>query len=111
PAPLQFAEPVHSLSGSVLSAMGPHVPSLPLPFFAAEHAWQILVQGPLQHTPSTQLPVTQSAPCAQGWPCASWHFPAPQLRRPAHSLSGSVPVCTSPHVPSAPEPFFAVEHA
>lgn len=30
---------------------------------------------------------------------------------PAHSLSGSVPAAMLPHVPFAPDPFFAVVHA
>jgi hypothetical protein len=36
PTPLH--EYGHSLSGSVFTAMGPHVPLEPLPFFAAVHA-------------------------------------------------------------------------
>lgn len=111
PEPLQLAEPLHSSSGSVLMAMLPHAPSAPLPFFAAVHAWHVPVQGPLQHTPSTQLPVTHSTPLEHACPLAIWHWPAPQLSRPAHSLSGSVPASTSPHTPSAPEPFNAAVHA
>jgi len=45
-APLYFLQPpepsqeptAHSLSGSPYSAIGPHVPSTPLPFFDAVHA-------------------------------------------------------------------------
>ncbi len=111
PEPLHDAEPLHSSSGSSLIAMAPHAPSAPPPFFAEVHAWQIPVHGPLQQTPSTQLPVTHSAPVAQAWPFATWQVPAPQLSRPAHSPSGSVPVRTSPQVPSDPAPFSAEVHA
>jgi hypothetical protein len=53
---------MHSLSGSRLSPMFPHVPSAPPPFFNDEHAWQRPVQALLQHTPSMQLPLTHSLP-------------------------------------------------
>ncbi len=46
---------MQSLSGSVPSAIEPHVPSTPLPFLAALQAWQVPVQGLSQHTLSTQL--------------------------------------------------------
>jgi len=46
---------VHSLSGSLSAAMGPHSPSFPWPFFVAVHAWHEPVQAESQHTPSAQL--------------------------------------------------------
>jgi hypothetical protein len=51
---------MHSLSGSALFVMFPHVPSAPAPFLPAEHAWHKPVQALLQQTPSTQLPLTHS---------------------------------------------------
>lgn len=45
--------------------MGPQSPSIPPPFFAAEHAWHAPVQALLQQTPSTQLPVVHSLPAVQ----------------------------------------------
>lgn len=54
PAPLHAMAPKHSLSGSVETAMFPHVPSAPEPFFTALHAWHVPVQAVVQHTPSTQ---------------------------------------------------------
>ena len=39
------------------------------------------------------------------------HMPMLQVKRPGHSLSGSVPAATKPHVPSLPAPFFAAVHA
>jgi hypothetical protein len=50
----------------------------------------------------------------------SWHDPAPlhwpvfphvAIASAAHSLSGSLPALIGPQVPSAPAPFFAIEHA
>jgi hypothetical protein len=64
----------HSLSGSVPALMLPHVPSAPLPFFVAEHAWHAPLQALSQQTLSTQLPLwhwdaeEQVAPLAwSGW--------------------------------------------
>ena len=112
PEPLQTAEPEHSLSGSVPFAMFPHVPSEPLPFFAALQARHTPLQAVLQQTPSTQLPLVQVAPVMQAVPSGFAHEPDPlHVDEPAHSLSGSVPLAMLPHVPSAPLPFFAAVHA
>jgi len=61
PLPLQVspvaqlrAAVAHSLSGSVLVAMFPQVPSEPPPFLAALQARQVPLQAVLQHTPSAQ---------------------------------------------------------
>src|SRR6185437_833463 len=54
---VEAADAPHSLSGSVPLLMSPQVPSTPLPFLAAVHAWQVPVQAVLQHTPSTQSPL------------------------------------------------------
>ena len=82
PAPLQTnalacVEPLHawgahSLSGSAPSAMVPHAPSAPLPFFTAEHAWHAPAHAASQQTPSTQKPETQSLESAHAspLPCA-----------------------------------------
>jgi hypothetical protein len=50
----------HCFKGSVPAAIGPQVPSLPLPFNVAVHASQDVLQAVSQHTPSTQLPVLHS---------------------------------------------------
>src|SRR6185503_1677544 len=55
-----------SLSGSVSAATGPQVPSTPLPFLAAVQASHPPVQELSQQTPSTQKPLVQSEPLAQG---------------------------------------------
>jgi hypothetical protein len=67
----------------------------------------------LQQTPSTQLLLVHSAPTEHGAPLASFeHAPLPlQLEPPTHSSSGSDPPAIVPHVPSAPEPFFAAVQA
>jgi hypothetical protein len=52
PDPLQVR--AHSLSGSVLTAILPQTPLLPLPFFAAEHAIHDKLQTLPQQYPSTQ---------------------------------------------------------
>jgi hypothetical protein len=54
--PAEQVADAHSWSGSLPSTMLPHVPSAPAPFFAAEHAWQLVLHAVLQHTPSTQFP-------------------------------------------------------
>src|SRR5262245_33712460 len=45
---------VQSSSGSAPAWMGPHAPSGPAPFFAAEQAMHAPAQGVSQQTPSTQ---------------------------------------------------------
>jgi hypothetical protein len=68
----------HSSSGSVFVAMGPQDPSVPLPFFAALHAKQVVVQALLQQTPSTQYPETQSEAPVQATPLrVFWQPPVP----------------------------------
>lgn len=47
----------HSLSGSLSTAMLPHTPLAPEPFFAALHAWHSPPHGASQQKPSTQLPL------------------------------------------------------
>ncbi len=49
-----------SSSGSRPAPTKPQVPSLPPPFFAAEHAWQGSPHWLLQQTPSTHQPEAQS---------------------------------------------------
>ncbi|MBI2389434.1 MAG: hypothetical protein HYV09_07540 [Deltaproteobacteria bacterium] len=60
--------------------MEAHVPSVPEPFFAAVHAWQVPLHGALQHTPSTQLPVRHWLPAPHAVPLAFFatHAPPPQ---------------------------------
>jgi len=55
PLPLH-APPQHSSSGSLSLPMFPHVPLLPLPFFAAVQAWHVPRHQLSQHTPSAQNP-------------------------------------------------------
>jgi hypothetical protein len=47
---------------------GPQVPSNPVAFRAALHAWHTPVQGLSQQTPSTQKPLVQSLGSVQGVP-------------------------------------------
>lgn len=56
------------------------MPSVPEPFFAAVHAWQVPLHGALQHTPSTQLPVRHWLPAPHAVPLAFFatHAPPPQ---------------------------------
>jgi hypothetical protein len=111
PAPLQVSAPAHSLSGSVLAAMLPQVPSEPEPFFAAVHAWQVPPHALLQQTKSTHCPLEHSPLIEHASPFAKSAQIAPlQLVAPGHSLSGSVLTATLPQVPSEPEPFFAAVH-
>jgi hypothetical protein len=112
-APLQIATPEHSLSGSRPDAIVPHVPSAPVPFLAALHALQRVVQELLQQTPSTQKPLAHSAATEHVAPFGSVEqAPAPlHVMAPAHSLSGSVPMPMLPHVPSGGAPFLAALHA
>lgn len=44
----------HSLSGSVAAAIGPQVPSAPVPFLVAVHASQVPLHNVSQQTPSVQ---------------------------------------------------------
>jgi hypothetical protein len=94
----------------------PHVPSLPLPFFAAVQAWQVPKHQLSQHTPSAQNPDAHCAadvhavPLAAGV-CAVWQAPEPLHWLPVHSLSGSAFDAMLPHTPLDPLPFFAAEHA
>ena len=54
-----------SSSGSEPATTGPHVPSAPCPFFAAEQATHVPVHAESQHTPSTQKPDAHWAPAVQ----------------------------------------------
>jgi len=106
PAPLQLVDPAHSFAGSVFAGTLVHVPRLPVTL----HAWQVVPHAVLQQYPSTQLALTQSVATAHVSPLAFLHAPAEHTCVPAHSLSGSEPVVTLPHVPLLP-PVFAAEHA
>jgi hypothetical protein len=77
PAPLHVVAPQLFL-GSVSSATLPQMPSAPEPFFADEQAVHTPLQALLQHTPSTQKPLAQSAAFVpQAWPTSARHEPAP----------------------------------
>jgi hypothetical protein len=71
------------------------------------------VHAVLQHTPSTQKPLTQSPFAAQLCASGSLHAPAAShTSAPAHSLSGSLPDEMAPHCPLlAAPPRFAALHA
>jgi hypothetical protein len=59
PAPSQALLPVHGVVPTLscwFTGTLPHTPSTPPPFFAAEQARQLPLQGELQQTPSMQLP-------------------------------------------------------
>jgi hypothetical protein len=62
---------VHCWSGSVPAAIGPQVPFVPEPFFAAEHAWQVPLQALSQQNPSAQKPLWHELPVVHGAP-AGW---------------------------------------
>src|SRR4051812_886740 len=102
---------VHSLLGSVPALIEPQVPSAPLPFLLAEHAWQRPLHVLLQHTPSTQLPLAQSAPLPHFLPLMPLPAHTPE---PPQSTSLSPPFCTPssqirlPKQPSGAEPQVAI---
>ena len=70
PMPSQVPSPAHddgypvpttqASFGSVSALIGPHTPSAPLPFLAAEQAMHPSVHASSQQTPSTQLPLAHS---------------------------------------------------
>jgi hypothetical protein len=104
-APLAHtAAPAHSLSGSALFRMVPHVPLPPLPFFVALQALHSASQALLQQKPSTQWPLWHSGPAVQAAPIESSAHELNPLQEvePAHSLSGSRPAAINPHSPSTP---------
>jgi hypothetical protein len=80
-------------------------------------AWQ--VPSPLHadfvRVPLRQLSVTQTVPLLYFLqapaPSQNPSFPHVETRSLLHSPSGSVSVAMFPQTPSAPEPFFAAEHA
>jgi hypothetical protein len=112
PLPLQTAVPAHSLSGSVPPEMFPQVPSDPVPFFAALHAWQRPVHEVSQHTPSRHEPLWHSVLLTHAVPMGLMQAPTPlHVPVPGHSLSGSRPFPMTPQEPSEPLPFFAAVHA
>lgn len=83
------ASGAHSLSGSVPAATLPHVPFVPPPFFAAEHATQTPLQAVAQHTVSTQNPLAHPVP--QGCPFLFLQTPAPsQVVVPVHVFGAVV---------------------
>ena len=65
-----LASTTHSLSGSVLAATGPHLPSAPEDFLPALQAWQSPVQGESQQNPSAQLPLAHCEAAVQIAPTA-----------------------------------------
>jgi hypothetical protein len=75
----KFASGAHSSSGSLSAATLPQVPSVPLPFLAAEHARQAPPQASLQQKPSTQKPLAQAVFPPQAWPLVSRHWPELQI--------------------------------
>jgi hypothetical protein len=68
------------LSGSRPAATLPQVPFAPLPFFAAEQAWQVPLHGASQHNPSTQNPLAHWFDAKQAPPVAVFarHCPPEQ---------------------------------
>ncbi len=75
-----------------------HVPALP----DSLHAWHWPVQAELQHTPSAQNPVAQSAATLHDWPCFFLQAPlASQVLAPLQPL-GSSAFLMATQVPPAP---------
>ena len=75
------------------------------------HAWQVLEQPVLQHTPSVHWALAHSPATLHAWPSALLkQAPVPSHSWLPHSLSGSVDPVTFAHVPSDP-PVFAAVHA
>jgi cytochrome c-type biogenesis protein CcmH/NrfG len=101
----------HSLSGSVAVMIGPHVPSVPWPFFNAVHASHVPAQALLQQTLSTQKLDKHAELPAHVAPISNLHALAPLHDPLTHSLAGSVAVMIGPHVPSVPWPLIAAVHA
>jgi len=86
----EFGKPesgAHSSSGAVSARTLPHVPFVPLPFFAAEQAWHAPVQAALQHTPSTQKPLAQEPLPPHVWPFVKRHCPELHVHPAAQSVS------------------------
>jgi hypothetical protein len=109
-APLQ--DPlVHSLSGSVVVMIGPHVPLVPWPFFAAVHASHVPAQALLQQTLSAQKLDKHAELPAHVTPRSSLQALAPLHDPLTHSFAGSVAVMIGPHVPSVPWPLIAAVQA
>jgi hypothetical protein len=86
----------------VPAAAAEQVPTLP----TAVHVWQVPVQAVLQQTPSTQLPLVQSAFAAQAVPFASWatqtpaeqKYPATQSVLAVHEVTqAETPHMKAPH--------------
>ncbi len=77
---------MHSFSGSLPCTTGPHIPSLPLPFFATVHAWHKPTHAVLQQTPSTQLPDAHCAAIVHVPPFVMGitHAPIEHTNPPAH---------------------------
>jgi hypothetical protein len=65
--------------GSVPAMTEPQAPSAPVPFMAAEHAWQRPLQAVLQQTPSTQKPEVHWLAVVQGPPSPAGITHAPPL--------------------------------
>lgn len=95
--------------------MGPHVPLVPWPFLAAEQALHTPEQAVSQQKPSTQFIDAHCDPAVQVLPLGRFvgvpQAPAPLQSAFMHSLSGSVALMMTPHVPLVPWPFFAAEQA
>src|SRR4051812_15968164 len=87
-----------SLSGSLSAAMGPHVPSVPVPFFVALQALHLPVHAVSQQTPSCANPESQSTGSVDAAPFASagrqlpdlQMSPATQSARVAHAVLHAV---------------------
>ncbi len=121
PLPLQKVLP-HSDAGSSPAGTGEQVPASP----ATLQAWQVPLQAPSQHTPSTQKPEAQPAARVQASPAAPFARQVPasqkapalhcasevqvatqaasvplQVNRP-HSFPGSVPAVEMLQLPTVP---------
>src|SRR4051794_37844436 len=79
------------------------------PVFAVVHAWHVPVQALLQHTPSAQKPVWQSAPVWHFLPCAHLFahvVPPPQstsVSAPSSAPSSQSWVMKQPSGTAAPQ--------
>ena len=105
PEPLHFSAlmpSTHSFIVSWPASVGAQVPPA-TPVRALLHELHVPLQTLLQHTPSTQKPVTHSPPMVHASPGPFTHAPMPlQTPAPAHSLAGSVFRAILVHVPTEP---------
>jgi hypothetical protein len=84
-SPVVHASP----SSHVPSFAAPHVPSDPMSFFDAAHAWHTPLHAELQQTPSAQKPEPQSVPTVHGAPVMprGLHEPATHVNDGMQSAS------------------------